>query len=103
MTLTKETTESLISHMKSIGITSQELFEEMTTVATRVNYGQVPQKMHALVGSVSLAGTNGDLFAIYGGNKQVPELLLQQSKAQFRQEQVRMYSYILRDRYRTQF
>lgn len=88
MTLTKETRESLISHMKSQGITSQELFEELTMVATRVNYGQVPQKMHALVGSVSLAGTNGDLFAIHGGNKQVPELLLRKSRAKFVPKQV---------------
>ena len=32
------------------------LIDEMVTVATRVNYGQMPNSLHAFVGAVGLAG-----------------------------------------------
>ena len=34
----------------------QNLIDELVTVAVRVNYGQMPDSVHAFVGSVALAG-----------------------------------------------
>ena len=63
------------------------LVDELVTVATRVNYGnkyqygtlsvkiipntsgQMPDSLHAFVGSVGLAGMDGSLWAVEGGNK----------------------------------
>jgi len=47
------------------------LIDEMVTVATRVNYGQMPNSLHAFVGAVGLAGMDGELWAVEGGNKNV--------------------------------
>ena len=68
----------------SIGVDAL-LIDELVTVATRVNYGnaflsssmnltldmsgQMPNTLHAFVGSVGLAGMDGSLWAVEGGNK----------------------------------
>ena len=67
MDLTKVT---LAEKLLSLGL-DPLLVEELVTVATRVNYGQMPDSLHAFVGSVGLAGTGGSLWAVEGGNKMV--------------------------------
>jgi len=57
------------------------LVEELVTVATRVNYGQMPASLHAFVGAVGLAGVDGDLWAVEGGNVRVVHCALNISKA----------------------
>ncbi|KAL8130551.1 hypothetical protein V2J09_019706 [Rumex salicifolius] len=52
------------------------LIEEFVTVITRINYGQ-SVKMSGLGGAVSLAGSTAGLWAVEGGNKQIPDGLLQ--------------------------
>jgi len=66
----------------------EELIAELCRVATRVNYGQLPEAMHAFVGGVSIAGTEGDLWAVEGGNYRIPECLLMRSGANHRKEMV---------------
>lgn len=58
------------------------VIDEIIMATIRVNYGQ-NLKAHKMVGSVSVAGAGGDLWAIHGGNNQVPQNLLKVSKARF--------------------
>eukprot|EP00095_Tigriopus_kingsejongensis_P003541 maker-scaffold106_size358372-snap-gene-2.30 protein:Tk03541 transcript:maker-scaffold106_size358372-snap-gene-2.30-mRNA-1 annotation:"prenylcysteine oxidase" len=81
------TTWSLSVALQSAGL-DQLLIHELVTAAVRVNYGQIPSQVHALVGGVALAGADGNLWAIHGGNKQVPEALLNLSGAAFRRAKV---------------
>jgi len=60
----------------SIGRT---LIEELVTVAVRVNYGQMPQDVHAFVGYIALAGIEGGLWSIEGGNYRLPQSLIKLS------------------------
>jgi len=71
---------SLNDKLVSLGI-NDRLIEELVTVATRVNYGQMPKEMHAFVGAVGLAGVDGDLWAVEGGNVQVVKCAIEMSKA----------------------
>jgi len=71
---------SLKDKLESLGIDGL-LIEELVTVATRVNYGQMPDKLHAFVGAVGLAGVDGDLWAVEGGNERVVHCALEKSKA----------------------
>lgn len=61
---------TLREKLLSIGVDAL-LVDELVTVATRVNYGQMPDSLHAFVGSVGLAGMDGSLWAVEGGNKMV--------------------------------
>jgi len=65
------------------------LVEELVTVATRVNYGQMPNSLHAFVGAVGLAGVDGDLWAVEGGNVRVVHCALDISKAKVVKGEVR--------------
>ena len=65
--LTKVT---LRDKLLDIGV-SEIMVDEIVTVASRVNYGQMPAELHAFVGSVGLAGIDGALWAVHGGNKEV--------------------------------
>ena len=56
--------------------------------AVNTNYGQTPDSVHALVGGVALAGAEGGLWGIHGGNKRLPEELLAASGANLIQAQV---------------
>ena len=67
MDLTKVT---LREKLLEIGV-SEIMVDEIVTVASRVNYGQMPAELHAFVGSVGLAGMDGALWAVQGGNKEV--------------------------------
>ena len=73
-------TESLHSALKHAGI-NELLINELGRIATRVNYGQLPEAIHAFVGSVAIAGTQGELWAVKGGNYRIPECLLEVSNA----------------------
>merc|ERR1719440_483943 len=44
--------------------------------------------MHSFVGGVSIAGTEGDLWAVEGGNYRIPECLLAKSGARHLRETV---------------
>ena len=70
---------SLKEKMKHLSM-SDLLIEEIGTVATKVNYGQFPG-MHSFVGSVSLAGIQGGLWRVQGGNYKIPECLISKSGA----------------------
>ncbi|XP_048728291.1 prenylcysteine oxidase 1-like [Ostrea edulis] len=55
--------------------------DEMVMGALRTNYGQSTE-IPGFVGAVSLAGVQPGLWAVKGGNKQVPEKLVTEAKAQ---------------------
>ena len=61
---------------------SRRLVDELGMVAVKTNYGQMPHGVHALVGAVSLAGAEGELWSVQGGNRRVAEELLERSRAQ---------------------
>ena len=65
---------TLSDKLRSLGI-DQLLIDELVTVASRVNYGQLPETMHAFVGAVGLAGMDGELWSVEGGNRQVVRCL----------------------------
>jgi len=78
---------SLKGKLMSLSL-SDDLISELATIATKVNYGQFLDKMHAFVGTVSLAGVQGGLWRVQGGNYKIPECLLQQSGASRRSAKV---------------
>jgi len=78
----KMTKLSIKEKLKQIGISS-ELIDELATIATKVNYGQFPENIHSFVGAVSLAGVQGGLWRVMGGNYKIPQCLLKKSKANF--------------------
>ncbi|XP_050410806.1 prenylcysteine oxidase 1 [Patella vulgata] len=59
---------------------SERFINEIAMGALRTNYGQTTN-VHAFVGAVSLAGVEKGLWAVKGGNFQIPERLLKKSKA----------------------
>ena len=65
--------------------------DELVTAAVRTNYGQVPSSVHAFVGSVAVAGAEGGLWSIEGGNHLLPEKLLLLSEAVVVQSKVSHY------------
>lgn len=58
---------------------SERFIDELFMAIARVNYGQTPE-INAFVGAVSLAGAQSGLWAVYGGNRLVPEKLLEAAK-----------------------
>jgi len=69
--------------LEELGV-SRELVGELGTVASRVNYGQFPSTLHGFVGAVGLAGVDGNLWAVEGGNFRVAECALEKSGAALR-------------------
>ncbi|KAL0278843.1 UNVERIFIED_CONTAM: hypothetical protein PYX00_000533 [Menopon gallinae] len=63
---------------------SKVVIDELVMATLRTNYGQ-DLKAHKFVGSVSVAGAGGGLWAFHGGNSQVPEKLLHLAQAQLTQ------------------
>ncbi|KAL2610370.1 hypothetical protein R1flu_028943 [Riccia fluitans] len=59
---------------------SRLLIDELITVIMRINYGQ-NVSISGLAGAVSLAGSGDELWAVEGGNYQVPAGLIQLSNA----------------------
>jgi len=74
------TAVTLREKLLSLGV-GELLVEEMVTVAARVNYGQMPATIHAFVGAVGLAGMDGALWAVEGGNKKVAACAARLSEA----------------------
>lgn len=66
------------------------LVDELVTAAVRTNYGQIPSSVHAFVGSVALAGAEGELWSIEGGNHLLAQKLFESSKALLIQSKVSM-------------
>ncbi len=55
----------------------------MMGIATGTNYNQ-NVSIPTFVGSVSLAGSQGGLYSVHGGNRLVPEKLFDASKAELK-------------------
>lgn len=53
--------------------------KEMVSAITRVNYGQDVGQMNAFAGSIGLAGSGNDLWAVEGGNVQVVQGLVKRA------------------------
>lgn len=59
---------------------SEKIIDELVSATLTVNYGQ-STSVHKFVGSVSVAGADGGLWAVHGGNSIVPQMLLERSQA----------------------
>ncbi|XP_023708450.1 prenylcysteine oxidase 1 isoform X2 [Cryptotermes secundus] len=59
---------------------SERIVDELVLATLRANYGQ-SATVHKFVGSVSVAGADGGLWAVHGGNIIVPQMLLERSQA----------------------
>lgn len=70
--------QTTLGYLENSGI-SNKFTREMVEAATRVNYGQDVDEIHALEGACSLAATGA--AGILGGNYQMFEQFLQRSKA----------------------
>ncbi|KAG4080356.1 hypothetical protein HA402_010848 [Bradysia odoriphaga] len=66
---------------------SESIVNELVQASLRCNYGQTIN-VHEFVGSVSMAGMSGKLWNVDGGNRRVPERLLEESKAKRIQDYV---------------
>merc|ERR1719239_192656 len=73
--------------LEEVGV-ARELIGELGTVASRVNYGQFPSTLHGFVGAVGLAGVDGNLWAVEGGNFRVAECALEKSGASLKKVRV---------------
>ncbi|XP_067144736.1 prenylcysteine oxidase 1-like isoform X2 [Centruroides vittatus] len=71
------TQESFKDYMMKSGF-SEKLTSEIGQSVTRVNYGQTTN-VNAFVGAVSLAASDSGLWSVSGGNKEVPEKLLEKA------------------------
>merc|ERR1719347_494608 len=84
----EELTRVTIAHrLEEVGV-GRGLVGELGTVASRVNYGQFPSTLHGFVGAVGLAGVDGNLWAVEGGNFRVAECALEKSGAALKKERV---------------
>ena len=81
------TSVTLKEKLQSIGV-GDLLIDELVTVATRVNYGQMPDSVHAFVGAVGLAGMDGDLWAVEGGNSRVAQCAAMKTRAGMKRAKV---------------
>jgi len=86
LALTKMTTEKKLQQLAI----SEELIHEIGMVASKVNYGQFPDTLHGFVGSVSLAGIQGGLWNVEGGNYRIPQCLLDKSGAKLKQASAKL-------------
>lgn len=66
---------------------SESIVNELVQASLRCNYGQTIA-VHEFVGSVSMAGMDGKLFSVNGGNRRVPERLLEESNAKLIEDYV---------------
>jgi len=89
----KMTKLSITEKLEQIGI-SPELIDELATIATKVNYGQFPENLHSFVGAVSLAGIQGGLWRVMGGNYKIPQCLLEKSKGELISGTVQSIDYL---------
>jgi len=66
---------SLKDKLASLNI-DKLLVEELVSVATKFNYGQMPDGVHSFVGAVGLIGFDKKLWAVDGGNEKVVQCAL---------------------------
>lgn len=66
---------------------SEKIVNELVQASLRCNYGQTVN-VHEFVGSVSMAGMGGKLWNVKGGNRRVPERLLEESTAKLIEDYV---------------
>ena len=80
---------SLADHLiQNVGL-DNKLVTDLVGAATKFNYGQLPDTMHAFVGAVALIGFDKRLWAVEGGNLRVSECLLNQSGAKIVRSEVK--------------
>ncbi|GBG71243.1 hypothetical protein CBR_g8546 [Chara braunii] len=85
--------EDLLQHAKLYDLTQKQLkdvleqanispllMDELLTAIVRINYGQ-SLTISGLAGAIGLCGSGADLWAVDGGNRQVPEGLLRKAGA----------------------
>ena len=65
----------------------QRFNKELARIAMRTNYGQ-DLEIHAFVGAISLAGAQGGLWSVKGGNYRLAEEALRYSKARWEKARV---------------
>lgn len=70
---------TLADELRSSGF-SEPLIQELVNAGIRCNYGQ-STSIHAFVGLVSMAGMQSGLWSVHGGNRLVPERLVNSSEA----------------------
>lgn len=66
---------------------SESIVKELVQASLRCNYGQTIN-VHEFVGSVSMAGMDGALWSVNGGNRRVAERLLEQTNAKLIEDYV---------------
>ena len=74
--------------LEEVGL-DHRLVDEVVSVATKFNYGQLPAQLHSFVGAVALIGFDKQLFAVEGGNYKVSQCALNLSKARIVQKDVK--------------
>ncbi|KAL3844803.1 hypothetical protein ACJIZ3_002206 [Penstemon smallii] len=87
------TTQTLGEKLVEVGL-SPLLIQELSTVITRINYGQ-SVNISGLAGAVSLAGSGGGLWAVEGGNWQMAAGLINRSDVALHlHEEIETVSYL---------
>jgi prenylcysteine oxidase/farnesylcysteine lyase len=68
---------SLREHLQDVKLHNDTIEQLIESIAL-VNYGQNVDQLHAFVGSVSTSGADfgGELWAVEGGNQQIPQKML---------------------------
>jgi len=79
-------TSTLDDYLKRLGF-KEKYRKEIARVATRINYGQ-DLNIQAFVGAISMAGMQGGLWSVEGGNFRVAEAALKASKALWKKKRV---------------
>jgi len=79
---------SLKDKLESLGL-DNILVDELVAVATKFNYGQLPQDVHAFVGAVGLIGFDKKLWSVEGGNMGVVTCAMEMSKARVTKGEVK--------------
>lgn len=59
----------------------ERFIDELAAAVINCNYGQACEEVNAFVGSVGLAGAVPNLWAVNGGNFQIPQMLAEKSNS----------------------
>jgi len=77
----KLTQTSLYDHLTVNVDLDEQLVNDIVSVASKFNYGQLPADIHSFVGAVALIGFDKQLWAVQGGNYKVAECALKLSNS----------------------
>ena len=89
----RSTSEELITNLGW----SEKLVDELITGAIRMNYGQ-DTAVNSFTSFISLAGMqDGYLWSVVGGNWQIPQKLLEKSRATFHEEDITAVTRVEKD------